>query len=205
MPLTATQRMARLRARQRAAGLTSLTLVVPASDSAAFVRLAGRRRALHDAGGRSQRIVRLPRRTVKLGASSISPSDILAFRELLETTAVTLAVRRINAVAVRRLRTEVDRERALSVDASSADFQRLHLLLAQLSGDDALQLLLRIALQLTDERSAFAQARGAERERVVARVKRLHAGIVEAVVARDETLAVRRMRRYLSGLREWLE
>ena len=205
MPLTAAQRMARLRSRQRAAGLVSLTLVVPASDTRAFVRLAARRRVLHEASRRSPPAVRLRRRVAKLGATSISPSDILAFRELLETTAVTLAVRRMNAVAARRLRSEVERERALPIDAESADFQRLHLLLAQSSGDAALQLLLRIALQLTDDRSAFAHSRGADRERVVSRVKRLHAGIVEAVVHRDEALAVRRMRRYLSGLREWLE
>ena len=74
-----------------------------------------------------------------------------------------------------------------------------------LSGDDALQLLLRIALQLTDERSPFELSRGSERERIVARVKQLHAGIVEALVERNEALAIRRMRRYLSGLREWLE
>jgi DNA-binding FadR family transcriptional regulator len=205
MPMTATERMARLRARQRAAGLSSLTLVVPAADAAGFLRLAAWRRVLHATASGSHRAVRLPRRVEKLGATSISPSDILAFRELLESTAVTLVARRMNAAAARRLRLAINRERALPVDADSADFQRLHLLLGELSGDGALQLLLRIALQLTDDRSAFASTRGTERDRVVARIKRLHAGIVEAVLSRDEKLAVRRMRRYLSGLREWLE
>lgn len=205
MPMTAAQRMARLRARQRAAGLTSLSLVVPAADVPAFVRLAARRRALREASGRSTAAVRLPRRVDSMRATSISPSDILAFRELLEVTAVTLAVRRLNGQSVRRLRSEVAREAALPIDAESSDLQRLHLLVGELSGDDALQLLLRIALQLTDERSAFARSTGADREDVVARVKRLHAGIVDAMIGRNEALAVRRMRRYLSGLREWLE
>ena len=118
---------------------------------------------------------------------------------------MTLAVRRMNVQAARRLRAEIARESALPVNAGSAELQRLHSLMGELSGDEALQLLLRIALQLTDDRSAFAASSGASREQIVARVKRQHAGIVEALIDRNEALAIRRMRRYLSGLREWLE
>ena len=205
MAMTAAERMARLRARQRNAGLESLSLVVPVADVPAFVRLAARRRGLHQAGQAPEVAVRLPRRIAKVRTTQISPVDILAFRELLEVTAVTLAVRRMNAQAARRLRAEITRESVLPVDTGSAEFQRLHLLVGELSGDDALQLLLRIALQLTDDRSAFAGSYGVSREQIVARVKRLHTGIVEALVERNEALAIRRMRRYLSGLREWLE
>jgi DNA-binding FadR family transcriptional regulator len=205
MPMTTAERMAKLRARQRAAGLASLSLVVPAGDAAAFARLAARRRALHRAGRTPGTTLRWSREATRLRSTSISVADILAFRELLESTAVTLAVRRMSAASARLLRAELAREAALPVDASSADWQRLHLLLGELSGDEGLQLLLRIALQLTDERSAFTRSTGADRAEVVARVKRLHAGIVDAVIARSEALAVRRVRRYLAGLREWLE
>lgn len=137
--------------------------------------------------------------------TSISPGDILAFRELLESTAVSLVVRRMNEPIRRRLRAALRREAALPADAASTEFQKLHRLLGELSGDEPLQLLLRIALQLTDERSAFDRSRGADRREIVERVKRLHAGIVASIIDGDEALAVRRMKRYLGGLREWLE
>jgi DNA-binding FadR family transcriptional regulator len=204
MPMTPAERMARLRARQRSAGLVSLSLVVPAPDVPTFVRLAARRRALQRQGDRPKTL-RWSRQARTVRSTPISAADILAFRELLESTAVTLASRRMSAAAARRLRGELAREATLPDDAGNSDFQRLHVLLGELGGDEALQLLLRIALQLTDERSAFVRSTGADRAAVVARLKRLHVGIVEAVIARNETLAVRRVRRYLAGLREWLE
>jgi len=196
-----------MRARQRAAGLVPLSLVVPVDDVAAFVRLAARRRG-RDVGaspGAPRDAIRLTGGSHRRASTSISAADILAFRELLETTAVTLVVRRMNASLTRQLRAALQQETHLPAQAHSEEFQRLHLLLAELSGDEPLRLLLRIALQLTDERSAFGRSRGGDREEIVARVKRLHAGIVAAIIDRNEALAVRRMRRYLSGLREWLE
>jgi DNA-binding FadR family transcriptional regulator len=204
MALTASERMARMRSRQRKAGLVPLSIVVPAGDAVPFTRLAARRRRLarnaRDAGIHPCARLSFPR-----GATtSISPGDILAFRDLLESTAVSLVVRRMSPSMQRRLHAALRREAALPADAASIEFQRLHLLLGELSGDEPLQLLLRIALQLTDERSAFERSRGADRREIVARVRRLHAGIVGAIIAGDEALAVRRMKRYLGGLREWL-
>jgi len=206
MAMTAAERMARLRARQRTAGLATITLVVPTDDVDVLQRLAARRRRRHEQGGRDEtRSVRWPRRPQAAHSTSISPADVLAFRELLETTAVGLVTRRLNPAMQRRLLAHVEREATLRGDAVSADFQQFHRLLGELSGDEPLQLLLRIALQLTDERSAFGRSRGGAREQVVHRIKRLHAGIVKAIIDRNEALAIRRMRSYLSGLREWLE
>ena len=205
MALTAAERMSRMRSRQRKAGLVPLSLVVPARDAAAFTRLAERRRRLA-AQARDTTTTPPVRMTIPRGATtSISPADILAFRELLESTAVSLVVRRMNPPIQRRLQAALRREAALPSDAGSTEFQKLHRLLGELSGDEPLQLLLRIALQLTDQRSAFDRSRGADRREIVERVKRLHAGIVAAIIDGDEALAVRRMRRYLSGLHEWLE
>lgn len=205
MALTAAERMARMRSRQRKAGLVPLSLVVPAGDAEAFNRLAARRRriASRARGAVEATPVRMP--MPRGVATSISPGDILAFRELLESTAVSLVVRRMSEPIRRRLLAALRRESALPADASSTEYQKLHRLLGELSGDEPLQLLLRIALQLTDERSAFDRSRGPDRREIVERVKRLHAGIVAAIVDGEEALAVRRMKRYLSGLREWLE
>ena len=87
--MTAAERMARLRARQREVGLATLTVVVPVHDVAGFVRLAARRRNARGKDGVDRaRPVRWATRAV--ASASISSSDILAFRELLETTAVTI-------------------------------------------------------------------------------------------------------------------
>ena len=205
MALTPAERMSRMRSRQRKAGLMPLSLVVPVGDAAAFTRLAARRRRLA-ALARHTAVPAAARMSIPRGATtSISPGDILAFRELLESTAVSLVVRRLNPPMRRRLQAALRREAALPSDAASSEFQKLHRLLGELSGDEPLQLLLRIALQLTDERSVFDRSRGADRREIVERVKRLHAGIVAAIIDRDEALSVRRMRRYLGGLREWLE
>lgn len=205
MALTPAERMSRMRSRQRKAGLMPLSLVVPVGDAAAFTRLAARRRRLA-AQARHTAVPAAARMSIPRGATtSISPGDILAFRELLESTAVSLVVRRLNPPMRRRLQAALRREAALPSDAASSEFQKLHRLLGELSGDEPLQLLLRIALQLTDERSVFDRSRGADRREIVERVKRLHAGIVAAIIDRDEALSVRRMRRYLGGLREWLE
>lgn len=205
MALTPAERMSRMRSRQRKAGLMPLSLVVPVGDAAAFTRLAARRRRLA-AQARHTAVPAAARMSIPRGATtSISPGDILAFRELLESTAVSLVVRRLNPPMQRRLQAALRRESALPPDAASTEFQKLHRLLGELSGDEPLQLLLRIALQLTDERSVFDRSRGADRREIVERVKRLHAGIVAAIIDRDEALSVRRMRRYLGGLREWLE
>lgn len=205
MALTPAERMSRMRSRQRKAGLMPLSLVVPVGDAAAFTRLAARRRRLA-AQARHTAVPAAARMSIPRGATtSISPGDILAFRELLESTAVSLVVRRLNPPMRRRLQAALRREAALPSDAASSEFQKLHRLLGELSGDEPLQLLLRIALQLTDERSVFDRSRGADRREIVERVKRLHAGIVAAIIDGDEALAVRRMRRYLGGLREWLE
>ena len=89
-------------------------------------------------------------------------------------------------------------------EADASDLQRFHLTLGELSGDPALRLFLRLALQLTDEHSTFPHRAKSRRDDVVSRLKTLHAEIGAAIVDGDERLAARRMRRYLSGLKDWL-
>ncbi len=40
---------------------------------------------------------------------------------------------------------------------------------------------------------------------MVSRIKQSHARIIEAMLERDGVLAERRLRRYLSALRDWIE
>jgi len=206
MALTSAQRMARMRARQHGTGLTTVTLVVPQSDSGPLRRLAARRRS-RLALGQAQAAgnLRLERNMLRdAAAHRISPSDILETRQLLEVAAVSLVVRALNPWSVRRLRAALADEAALNDNTNAAELQRFHLLLGELSGDAALLLFLRLSLLLTDQHSIFTRLQPMDRAAVVAHVRRLHAGIAAAILDRKEGLAIRRMRRYVSGLKDWL-
>ncbi len=207
MARTAAERMAGLRARQRDAGLVTLTLVVPAEEVEAFRTLARRRRDGARGAGRGRRgppsLAAAPRRLSR--RSAIRPQDIMKLRELLEVAALGLVCARLTVAGGRRLRALIDWERALDADASGPDLQRLHALLGELSGDSTLQFLLTVALRLTDEHASFAGRPRRERAAGVARIRRIHAGIVEAILERNAGLAESRLRRYLAGLREWLD
>lgn len=93
----------------------------------------------------------------------------------------------------------------MSADATTRELQRLHLVLGELSMDPTLHFLLRIALRVTEERSSFTLLPRKQRDAVVARIRESHLRIIEAIVERNEPLAERRLRRYLSALKDWIE
>jgi DNA-binding FadR family transcriptional regulator len=182
-----------------------MTLVVPQVDAVKFAALAQRCRARWKAGRRSSaRSPALPRGSAAR-ASAIRAQDITKLRELLELAAVDLVIDRLNAASARRLRSIVEWEEGLDADATGRDLQRLHSALAELSGDPALRFLLRVALNLTEDHSSFAGRSRSERAGQVARIRRAHAALVDAIVQRDRSLAEARMRRYLTGLQVWLD
>ncbi len=207
MAKTAAQRMASLRARQRDAGLVTLTLVVPAEEVESFRARARRRcdaaRSVARGRRKSPSLSAAPRRLSR--RSAIRPQDIMKLRELLEVAALGLACAGLTATGGRRLRTVIEWEQGLDADATGPDLQRLHALLGELSGDPTLQFLLTVALRLTDEHASFSGRPRSERAAGVARIRRVHAAIVEAILAGNASLAEMRLRRYLAGLREWLD
>lgn len=206
MPKSAADRMAVLRARQRRAGLTTVTVVVPKDDAVPLAKWAGRRREEWNKTGEGRRrSVTVPR---DLGAaatrSALRSEDIRRLRDLVEVAAVGLVIGRMNPHIERRLRALIEQGAALNGDASPLQLQRFHTALGDMSGDKTLQFLLRIALHATAERSSFPLRPRKEREAVVARIRRSHVQIVNAMIERNELVAERRMRRYLSGLKDWL-
>lgn len=207
MAKTAAERMAELRARQRQAGLATLTIVVPRSEVATFREAARRARRPATRDGRSGAPARLLRNAIAPAArrSAISSRDIRKLRELLEVTAVGLIVERMDPRLGRRLERALALDATLDCDVAPARLQRFHLALAELSGDETLRFLLRIALGVTAERSGFALRPRAERNAVVGRMRRSHARIARALVARDAAAAESAVRRYFAELEDWLE
>jgi DNA-binding FadR family transcriptional regulator len=204
---TSAERMAALRVRQHRAGLTSLTLVVPRGDAALLRDLARRRRTRLErvdprrrAGDVAGPVAGLPTKR-----SAISSRDIRRLRELLEITAVGLVVERMNARLARRIERALALDAKLDSEATPAQLQRFHIALAEFTGDETLQFLLRIALSVTAERSSFAARSRAERNAVVVRMHRSHARIARALIGRDTPAAERAVRRYFAELEGWLD
>jgi DNA-binding FadR family transcriptional regulator len=206
LPKSAAERMASLRDRQGRAGLVTLTLVVPRNDAAGLVSWTRRRREEWLKGDvRSRRAVALPRHLGNDTArSALRSEDIQRLRELVEVAAVGLVIARMNPRIERRLRLLVEQGATMNGDSPTQDLQRFHMALGEMSADKTLHFLLRIALHVTAERSAFPLRPRGEREAVVSRIRRFQGLIVDAMIERNDALADRRMRRYLAGLRDWL-
>jgi DNA-binding FadR family transcriptional regulator len=135
----------------------------------------------------------------------IRPEDILDTRLWLETATVTRAIATLTASGEQALREAIAREASLGPDAPALESQRLHLLIAELSGDPALALFTRIVMQLSEAHSDFALRPSEQRQRVMRNIRKLHAAMAEAILARDEDAAVQALRRYFEGYKRWMK
>jgi DNA-binding FadR family transcriptional regulator len=143
-----------------------------------------------------------------LDYQKVSVDDLRAVREAIELGCIDRVVARRNEPEV------ADRLRAaLQVDASTppADINRLshvlHTELGELSGNPVLALFLRIVTDLA-YRHAVTSHRTASGpdisdEEAAAAAGRIHARIVEAILAGDSGLARHRMRRHLEAITAW--
>jgi DNA-binding FadR family transcriptional regulator len=135
----------------------------------------------------------------------IRPADILESRRILEQATIVLAVQRLTREGESRLRNDIAAEATLDYTADPRSWQRLHVTIAELSGDPALSLFAGIILRLSESHSNFSRRSRTERTRVVARVKKLHRNIAEAILNRDAETACHWVERYLDGYKEWMD
>lgn len=135
----------------------------------------------------------------------IRPEDILDTRLWLETATVSRAVASLTSSGEQALREAIAHEASLGPEAPAQESQRFHLLIAELSGDPALALFTRIVMQLSEAHADFALRPPEQRQRVMRNIKRLHAAMADAILARDEDAAVEALRRYFEGYRRWMK
>jgi DNA-binding FadR family transcriptional regulator len=135
----------------------------------------------------------------------IRPEDILDTRLWLETATITRAIATLTASGEQALREAIAREASLGPEAPALESQRLHLLIAELSGDPALALFTRIVMQLSEAHADYAQRPSEQRQRVLRNIRRLHAAMVDAILSRDEDTAVEALHRYFEGYRRWMK
>lgn len=130
----------------------------------------------------------------------ITAAELDELREEIEATTVRLAIERLTPAGAARLHAVIETERTRPDADFSAVSHDLHAVVADLSGNRTLSLLLSILAELT-----FRQLRRARRQRVEPAgspddVRRAHQKIVQAIVDGDAPLAQRRMRVHLHAL-----
>jgi DNA-binding FadR family transcriptional regulator len=140
--------------------------------------------------------------TVFLQHRGISAGDLIAIRRDLETDAVAYAVERCTPADVEGLR------RTLITDAEagfeSPVHEDLHVRIAELTGNAAISLFLRVTVELTRLHASFPGRRSRRRVAINAEADRAHTAIVEAIADRDAPLARRRMGKHLAAMQPLL-
>jgi DNA-binding FadR family transcriptional regulator len=142
-------------------------------------------------------------RTVSLYLTyqGMNARHIRDLRAQLEAVTLRLAIERLTPEGVARLNGVVELERTWPDDDFPAVSHDLHAVIAELSGNLTLGLLQSIAMQLTAER-----LHSGDPHRVTEppdAVRRAHKAIVQAIVARDVELALRRMSKHLGAIARW--
>ena len=149
-------------------------------------------------------------RTVSLNLEylDINASQINEARLALELSCVESAIENLDAEGERRIRefldTEIERiitgreAGRASDDYASNDF---HLLLAELTGNPAMELFVQILSRVTSRHST----RAASLEDTAKEVHGAHTRIAEAILERDLKSAQRRLHRHLDSVVEYLD
>jgi DNA-binding FadR family transcriptional regulator len=119
-------------------------------------------------------------------------------REELEAATTRMAIGRLDAAAEDRLRAVIELERTWPDADFPAISHDLHAVIAELGGNQTLALVQSIVMQLNAERLYPANpARAAES---AGATRHAHRAIIDAMIARDTGLALRRMRKHLAAL-----
>jgi DNA-binding FadR family transcriptional regulator len=127
-----------------------------------------------------------------------TPQQIFEARSALELKCVELATERIDEDGIKRLREVLATEEEVQ-RAGSLGSHGLHTLLAELTGNPAFVLFIRILTELTTGTS-----QGEQTPTAAAEVRVAHDKIAEAVIAGDTAVARHRMQVHLAAIDAWM-
>ena len=123
--------------------------------------------------------------------------EVFEARIALEGTAAELAPARLEESHIAALRSVVQRE----ADGTIVDHRELHILVAAITGNPALELFVDLLNRVT---LLYLPPSVRVTSKTLAESAAAHAAIVDAIVAGDESQARRRMRRHLEAEAEYL-
>ncbi|WP_307277020.1 FadR/GntR family transcriptional regulator [Arthrobacter sp. W4I7] len=134
--------------------------------------------------------------TLFLDFANVSAEDLFTVRSTLELTCIDIVVRNLDEAGVLRLREALDGELEEGEHAAHTRAPHdLHVLIAELTGNPALQLFVEMLVRFTHERTSGRSYEPQE----LAELHRAHGAIIEALIAGDGALAQRRMRIHLAA------
>src|SRR5690348_11644996 len=122
---------------------------------------------------------------------AVTPADLYETWRALEVVAVRRLAETVDAAGVQRLR-DVLIEEDFRAGREAADLPGLHVEIARLAGNPAVELFLLTVLGV-----ARARGRSSLRPAQVSWLRHRHAGIVEAIARRDASLAEQAFRDYI--------
>jgi len=128
--------------------------------------------------------------------------DIFEARTALELQTADLAAQRIDEKGIDLLRAALEEEAELRDEGGHLGSSRIHLVIAELTGNPALRLFVEVLARLTPGIPPADPAVAAERQ---ADVRQAHERIADAIVAGDGSLARDRMLRHLQGIGSYLQ
>ncbi|MGE3688347.1 MAG: FadR/GntR family transcriptional regulator [Acidimicrobiia bacterium] len=136
--------------------------------------------------------------TVFLEHRGITAADLIAMRRDLESDAVALATERATTAQIADLRLTLESN-------ADADFEgplgeELHVRIAELSGNAAMALFVRVLVELTRLHASIPGRRSGRRSAINAETDHAHRAIVEAIARRDPALAQRRVTKHLNAI-----
>lgn len=147
--------------------------------------------------------------TLYLEYQGVTPAHLYEARVALELAAVGLAARRLDDAVVTTLRASLAAEKHAADETHAVEHNLnetshlLHLVVAELGGNRLLVLLLGILVRLSARHTPPPDDGAPSVAELAVRVHRVHEGIVEAIIAGDESLARHRMQRHLAALVPW--
>ena len=138
---------------------------------------------------------------VYLDSRGVTSSHLFEVREAIELASVDLAANRLDKFAIGLLTEALGEEMAAPPDSVGSTSHALHLRIAELTANPAIELFLQALTRLT-EHHTYTPAEGfpMSYEEAAASVARAHARIVAAIAAGDAEAAKRRMLRHLRAV-----
>jgi DNA-binding FadR family transcriptional regulator len=141
---------------------------------------------------------------VYLECTGTTVEDFLRVRSLLEPLAAAEAAAHISEADIGRLRAAAEEETEVPAEGQvPAAWGHLHVTLAEMSGNPALQLFAEVLTQLTERYARVRRVTQADRVTGTRELERAHRAITDAVVAGDAATAQHYMSVHLDALGAW--
>jgi DNA-binding FadR family transcriptional regulator len=136
--------------------------------------------------------------TVFLDQRGISASDLIAIRGDLESDALAAAAERASSLDIARLRDTLAADAQAGFENPSGE--ELHVRIAEIAGNPATALFVRVLLELTRARAAIPGRRSRMRTAINSETDHAHQAIVDALANRDPALARRRLLKHFQAM-----